>query len=344
MSCAKRWSGLFRTRSEVDVTFFDWMLSVLPGAGLLFLFSALSFGGLSAIYRWVLGRRRLWRILFFPVPAALFAVALWASMTQFIHYHEQKYYAYAGPPAADSLGARLMHKVAGMRALVAEAPHPVYPEEIGLINAMHFAGGLFDAGAYFTVLTNLQQKAGYELDYVHTEGLNGFPILYARKTGKHLQVSDVEDFIGPLVPGPGEPEDHCLRDWSPAIGLKPSREAFLELAALHLVGNQFYLFWHAGYNDRQIVATAEKLEEIINSEDLGFGSRLPVGYRMKARELDVRPVVEFVEEDAVWVDLLTFTKWGGFMLEKLAFSTKYPHKLLLRESEPLIEFDCGICY
>jgi hypothetical protein len=328
---------------EVDVTFFDWMMSALPSAGLLFAFSAVFAGVLGGIYRWLFRRKWLWRILLFPVPLVLFLLALWGSMTQFINYHEQKFYTYSGPPAEDSLGEDLMRKIAGMRELVAKAPHPENPESVGLIHEKHLAGEVFDVRDYFTVLTNLSEKSGFVLDYAHVGDWNGFPVLYARQENQ-APYPTAQEFSESLLPEQWRTAEDCLQDWSPAIDLQPSEEAFLELAALHLVGNQFALYWHAGYNDRQIIATAEKLEEIINSQDLVFGNRLPVGYRIKARELDVRPVIEFVEEDAVWVELLTFSKWGGFILEKMAFSTKYPHKLWVRESETLIGYDCGLCF
>lgn len=324
----------------VDVTFFDWMVDVLPGAGLLFAFSFVSFLCLSAAYRWVCKKKWVLRALLFPIPAVLFAGMLWATMVRFINYHEYKFYTYSGPPAEDSLGGDLMEKIAGMRKLIANAPWPGSADEI---NEKNLNGELFDVGSFFTVLTNLNEKAGYELDYVHVGSSDGFPILYPQKNGA-IPYKTGREYIDSLPPGKWRPNGDYLQDWSPAIEMKSTPEAFLELSALHLVGNQFYLYWHANYNDRIIIASQEKLEEILNQEHRLLGL-LPVGCRMKACELDVRPVVEFMEEEpVVWVDLLTFTKWGGFIQEKLAFSTVYPHKLLMRESETLIEYLCGICY
>jgi hypothetical protein len=207
---------------------------------------------------------------------------------------------------------------------------------------MHLKGEAFDVGSYFTVLTNLPEHAGNILDYVHVGSADGFPILYSRKKDE-ARYQTAQKFIDSLPPGAWKPNGDHLHDWSSAIQMEPTPEAFLELAALHLAGNQFYLYWHANYNDRIIIASAEKLEEVING-DICFDGGLPVGYRMKACELDVRPEIEFVQEKAVWVSLLTFTKWGGFIREALAFSTEYPHKLLAHESKTLIEYQCGVCY
>jgi hypothetical protein len=328
------------TEYAINFTFFDWMVSVLPGAGFLFITSLITITFLGFSYWWILKGKMLWRILLFPIPALLIFVVLSASISRFIHYHEHKFYTYAGPLAEDSLGEDLMEKVAVMRQLVAAAP---FPDDPDTIQGLNIKGEVFDVGSYFEVLTNLTEKAGYEMEYVHVGSEDGFPILYSRKKGDS-PYQTAQDFIDSLQPGVWSPNGDYLQDWSPSIEMEPTPEAFLELAVLHLIGNQFYLFWHANYNDLQIIASAEKLEELINRRDLSFGNPLGVGMRMKARELDVRPVVEFVQERVVWVDLLTFSKWGGFVREELAFSTEYPHKLLMRESKILIDYECGACF
>lgn len=328
------------TEYEIDVTFLDWLIAALPGAGLLFIFSLIAALLLGFGYGWVFKKRTLWRILMFPIPALMVSAVLWASISGFINYHEHKFYDYAGPVADDSFGEDLMEKVAGMRMLVATEP---FPDDPDAIQGLNIKGEVFDVASYFTVLTNLSEKSDYEFDYVHVGTTDGFPILYSRKKDD-APYQTAQEFIDSLSPGAWSPTGDYLQEWSPSIKMDPTPEAFLELAVLHLVGNQFYLYWHARYNDRIIIASAAKLEEVING-DLIFEDGLPIGYRMKARELDVRSVVEFMEaEPVVWVDLLTFTKWGGFIREELAFSSEYPHKLLMRQSETLIEYQCWMCF
>ncbi|MEC9489361.1 MAG: hypothetical protein UMU04_00300 [Halanaerobiales bacterium] len=41
---------------------------------------------------------------------------------------------------------------------------------------------------------------------------------------------------------------------------------------------------------------------------------------------------------------LFFTKWGGFIEAKYQVKKIFPHKIIERETETLIKYDCGFVY
>jgi hypothetical protein len=62
-----------------------------------------------------------------------------------------------------------------------------------------------------------------------------------------------------------------------------------------------------------------------------------------ARAIDPAPVVE-MEEDAVVVEVVVFSMWGGFSQETYAISRSFPHTILDSDHEVLVEYDCGIIF
>jgi len=192
----------------------------------------------------------------------------------------------------------------------------------------------FDPNRYFSVLDHLSMEPGYVLDYVYLyQGMGGLPILYARQAD--------------------QPAYRTYSDYVKAVGSEPSRsgylehvqvdgtaEGFFQFVALYIQGGQFYLFWHAGYNDVAILCDRGALEALFTSFD-AWDLKLPDDVKKAARELELDPLVEF-QDDTVLVQVVTFSKWVGFNREAYTISRSFPHKVLDQKVEIVIPYDCGI--
>jgi len=197
-------------------------------------------------------------------------------------------------------------------------------------------GGEFDPNRYFEAFTHLQMQAGYVLDFVyHQDGLGGFPVLYARPVEQapyateadyRASATDQADYLSFVMP-----ED--------------SPEGYFEYAVFAMLSNQFYLGWHANYNDWQVLCGKADVEEIIQlfeGED-PFGIPMTAAQKRQARAIDnLQPSVELTDETAI-VRMLVFTKWGGFYRRTLTIR-RADHSIVDEQDELLVEYDCGIMF
>lgn len=100
----------------------------------------------------------------------------------------------------------------------------------------------FDVNRYFGVFNRLKMEEGYVLDYrYHLSSPEGNPILYTRKKDESRNYS----IDGVRTTFRKDAADEYLLH----IKTDGSREGFIQLAALHLIGANFYLYWHAFYDD-----------------------------------------------------------------------------------------------
>jgi hypothetical protein len=195
-------------------------------------------------------------------------------------------------------------------------------------------GNEFDPNVYFTVLTNLAMKPGYVLDYVYqVDSLGACPWLYARAAAEKPLASTIEyedwqkknDVLSYLV-----------ADGSP--------DSFFQLAVFQKLAGQFYLVWHANYNDIKIVTTPKQIEAIISGvdrNDFGMGFTDEEAESMIA--IDPSPAVE-ISDDRASVTYCIFTKWGGFARLKEAYLLKPPHLCVEEDIVAEVQYDCGIHY
>lgn len=196
-------------------------------------------------------------------------------------------------------------------------------------------GGEFDPNRYFEAFGALRMRPGYTLDYVyHQDGMGGYPILYARPVGQppypdeaaYRAAGDHPDYLGFI-----EPQD--------------SPRGYFEYAAFATTANQFYLDWHANYNDWRIVCGPSGIEAIITS--LGTagspGRPMSADEQRAARAIpDVPPSVS-LEGDTATVTMVVFTKWGGFVRRTLII-TRSGNSITGEQDLPLVGYDCGIAF
>src|SRR5687768_18343907 len=104
-------------------------------------------------------------------------------------------------------------------------------------------GDEFNVNQYFDVLTHISMQDGYILDYVYqNDSLGGFPLVYAHPVDQapFASVADI-------------PENTELPDFREHLQVEDVEQGYFEFVVLDIMARQFYLFWHANYNDTQIV-------------------------------------------------------------------------------------------
>ena len=198
----------------------------------------------------------------------------------------------------------------------------------------------FDPNQLLIPLDRLNLEPGYTLDYFyHVDDLGAYPLLYARKDSDTPYQSEAE-YEAACYPADGtepcEPYRHLVTDGT--------EEGYFQLVLMLIMGNQFYLDWHAGYNDLEVVASPERLETLI--EKIGandFGYPLTNAQKREARRLNPTPEVKIGEAETV-VRVVVFTKWGGFYRYEVTFSAPTPYEILDISSKSLVEYDCGVMY
>lgn len=177
----------------------------------------------------------------------------------------------------------------------------------------------FDVMEYFTVLDHLSMEEGYVLDYHYTNnGLGGAPTLYARPLDDSLEADE-------------EYYRHIMPDGTEA--------SYVQLAVLLTMGEQFYLVWHANYNDFGLLCGEDALTHHIDTYD-EFDQPLPDDVQDAARRLDAEVSVK-MDNDGVRVTMLGFTKWGGFIQRTFTF---IEDRAPVIENEVLVPYDCGVMF
>lgn len=196
-------------------------------------------------------------------------------------------------------------------------------------------GDELDVNDYFDVLTHLSMQEGYTLDYVyHNDSLGGFPLVYALPADQppYASIADI-------------PPDTPLPDFREHLRIEDLEQGYFEYVVLDIMARQFYLFWHANYNDTQIVCNRRQVNEIVASARSGdFGVAMDLPSQARARTLrNIEPVVRLTGDTAV-VEFVTFTKWGGFHRETYTIRRDFPHTILDVRQDNVVPYDCGVAF
>ena len=194
-------------------------------------------------------------------------------------------------------------------------------------------GGEFDVNDYFKAFTHLSVEQGYTLDYVYqVDFLGAFPILYARPVDQPAYIS-TKDL----------PVDLEITDYLSHIMIDDTEQGYFEFVALSIMARQFYLDWHANYNDTVIVCNDNDVDAIVEDINDGeFGIPFDMSQQMKIRGMkDIEPLVK-MNDDTALVELIMFTKWGGFYRLTYTINRSFPHAITDVQQENLVSYDCGI--
>ena len=241
-------------------------------------------------------------------------------------------------------------------------------------------GGEFEVMQTMRFFPHLHLEDGYVLDYVYEfGGIGGEPIIYARKTSErpfedikaflasvreqaHLDEVDAayRDYRAEAASAAGNSStssaafdrlekrlsdipDHDVAHWYlKHVSTDGSDESFIELATLRVVADQFYLFWHALYNDSTPVLTKEKAAKVLS----GAPKQDYMPTSVRPPEITASLLCPRVERTAtsVVVTLHLFSRWGGLSRRTFEFTPNFPHRLTEREPETVVPFYCTNVY
>jgi hypothetical protein len=203
------------------------------------------------------------------------------------------------------------------------------------------AKGDFDVNTYFGVLTHLSVEPGWVIDYLYRmDGMGGKPFVYARPVD-HEPYASFDEYAA--TAGENTDTRDYAHEYLDHIRTDDTRDGYFQLVALMIMADQFYLYWHAGYDDTTIVGDKEALEKTMVAAGTAFeGTGLPKDVQKRARKLDLTPTVAFPDASTAVVRVMTFSMWGGFAESKYTFSRQYPHAMVSKETKILIEYDCGV--
>jgi hypothetical protein len=196
-------------------------------------------------------------------------------------------------------------------------------------------GSEFDVSQYFDVLPHLSMQEGYALDYVYqNDGLGAYPLLYVRPIDQ-----------SPFASAADIPENTQLPDFHDYLDVEDVEQGYFEYVVMDIMANQFYLSWHANYNDLEIVCNRGEVNDIVKDVSSGnFGVAMDLAQQARARTMsNIEPVVRLTGSVAV-VEVITFTKWGGFYRETYTISREVPHTVIDVQQENLVPYDCGVMF
>jgi len=260
------------------------------------------------------------RMLAFGAPDTPLATACQAAVDRLVALYEE-----AGEPPAH---------------LVAEEGPDAYDPPLD--------GSELDVMRVFQALDRLSMEDGWVLDWVyHFDGGAGMPLLYARRADapRFLRESEYMVAYGDLATRDAlHPFAHLTVDGSD--------EAWCQLDMFFAMSSQFYLWWHAHYDDTRLVFTRAALERILRPE------REPIcpewftaEQEAAARAIDLTPEVTPVADaepgvDVVLVRAVWFGKWGGFSVRATPFRAAFPHDYGVRagSSEEPVPYHCGVVF
>ena len=196
-------------------------------------------------------------------------------------------------------------------------------------------GDELDVNQYFDTLTHISMREGYTLDYVYQiDSLGGYPLLYPRPVDQ-----------APYVSSSDIPENTDWPDFREYLEVEDTEQGYFEYVVMDIMANQFYLYWHANYNDTQIVCNRQQVYDIVGQISSGeFGAALEPAGQAQARTLrNIVPVVYLAGDTAV-VEIVTFTKWGGFYRQTYSISREGPHKIIDIQQDNILPYDCGVAF
>ncbi len=208
-------------------------------------------------------------------------------------------------------------------------------------------GTEFDVNQYFTVLTSLSMEPGYRLDYVYDAyGGNGSPVLYARPDDvePYATFSEYQRALDGLAGA--EVQTLLQQGYLAHVIPEDTEEGYFQMVVLYLLGDQFYLQWHANYDDDLIVCDQEHLEEVLEEYVMWIAEYDPDDTEdilAGVEEVSLEPAIT-LKEDVAEVSLVFFTKWGGVYRAMYEISREQPYRIEQTDLENLFEYDCGIMF
>jgi hypothetical protein len=239
-------------------------------------------------------------------------------------------------PSASCVSTGSTSWQAGVDAVTALHQNLEFPKHLAAKDAAKL-GTEFDVNQYFKALTHLHMQPGYLLDYVyHYDGMGGFPILYARPAEQAAYASETDLLTAMKLAAITEAKEQYLT----YLQVEDTAEGYFDYVTLRVMANQFYQFWHAAYNDKQIVCSSAALEAVLKQKRVGLA--IPITASLQARLLKLEPVITLQAETAI-VTIITFSNWKGFVQETWTIERRSPYRVTI-DSKVLVPYNCGVMF
>lgn len=208
----------------------------------------------------------------------------------------------------------------------------------------------FDVNDYFSVFDHLSMEPGFTLDYVYLRDLAGArPVVYARK----INEEPFESYEGFVMANQSTTQGSYERirhsdDYLKHVRIDDTPEGYFQFVALLIMEDQFYLWWHANYNDTRIVTSEVKAfaafaDRISNRYRRSNEPTTPKDQAVKEKipRLDYTPTVILKDQSAI-VRYVVFSEWGGFSEVRVTVKRGFPHSILHSWSKTRIRYWSGV--
>lgn len=190
--------------------------------------------------------------------------------------------------------------------------------------------GDYDPNEFLALFPRLGIASGQALDFVYDyQELGGHPVLYARAAGQ-AAFSSFAEFKKIY------PKRYFIGDTSrydPAylgsIAADGTPDGFLQLAIMVLIGEQFYIHWHAVYSIFLPILDQQTFDGILGVYKKEDGE--------KGRKIDFRPRVT-LDGDHARVEYLVFNEWTGIKRVIWTVNRAFPHRLVSVDEKVLLPY------
>ncbi|HQG29250.1 MAG TPA: hypothetical protein PLY73_11935 [Candidatus Ozemobacteraceae bacterium] len=200
-------------------------------------------------------------------------------------------------------------------------------------------GGALDKGGYdpnefLALFPRLGIASGQVLDFVYDyQELGGHPVLYARPSDQAAFPSFAE--FKKIYPKRYFIGDASRYDpvYLGSIVADGTPDGFLQLAIIVLIGEQFYIHWHAVYYMFLPILDQRTFDGVLGAYKKEEAE--------KGRTIDFRPRVT-LEGDRARVEYHVFNEWTGIKRIVWTVNRAFPHRLVSVEEKVLLPYKSPI--
>ncbi|NVO20023.1 MAG: hypothetical protein HXX13_10000 [Bacteroidetes bacterium] len=190
---------------------------------------------------------------------------------------------------------------------------------------------------YFKTFDCLEVEDGWQIDcyYAHSN-TGGKPVIYVRKPDE-----DIDELLS-RIDNKRYMYDHRIFEYCQSVNtidhLKVTdiEKGLFQLLMLDMIGEDFAIYWHAGYGRKTMICSKRELYEI--SEKILDKER-----KSEIEKANDFPTIE-ESKDCITYRILTFNSWRGLAEESYSIKKAFPHKISLIEAKILVSYDCGLRY
>jgi hypothetical protein len=206
----------------------------------------------------------------------------------------------------------------------------------------------FDINTYLSSFDKIDVEKDYKIGvYFFDNFLDGKPYLYALKNDQVLNDRNKRSLYKYL----NQPEISAKNHIVP----NDSDEGFLQYLFFHEMGDQFALKWHSNYNEKFIICTKKKLEEVINEfkkcnqPQTGENETETPAFQVDLQELnkltEINPNVEIELTNEfctiTWIEDRTHI---GIYKCKYKIQRQFPYKIERINEEQILKITIGFFY